>query len=369
MFRVKGPLWAICIGIGAWMVYARGYTLWLALPFAFALILDGIALAEQAVFEGHSRIRSLAAMSFIKTGGFTLCAFALAWALPELMSVAFFGWLFAAVLIARVAYGWHSWKLLPASGRPTQPESVKSFMMMGAYAFVTVLYFKIDAVMLSFLWGDIETGHYGNAYDFLEGSLFVSGSMAAVLYPKLVQADAATRGAIFDTALRFLMVVAACGIFALCFVAPWLGLVLAGEAFNGAIQPMRILAWGLPFMFANGLMSRWLFAQNRERFALITASLAALFNLIGNAILIPHYGSVGAAATTLATEGLLFFLWIGMGRGSWSILPFWFLTLGIVGLLFTGIIVYDMALWIGFVLAAVIFAPMLWFVSKPLLKS
>lgn len=367
MFKVKFPLWIVCIAVGAWMVYQRGYSLWLGLPFALALIFDGVALAEQAVFEGRSRIRSLAAMSFIKTGGFTLSAFLVAWLWSQHLSVALFGWLFALVLLVRLVYGWRSWSLLPASGKPTQSDSVRAFMLMGAYAFVTVLYFKIDAVMLSFLWGDVEVGHYGNAYDFLEGSLFVSGSMAAVLYPRLVQADPQERGALFDTALRFLMAVAACGTFALCFVAGWLGHLLAGEAFDGAIAPMRILAWGLPFMFANGLMSRWLFAQNRERFALITAAVAALFNLVANAIVIPQFGASGAAATTLATEGMLFFMWLGMGRGSWSILPFWAATLGFVGLLFCGVIFAIMPLWLAFVIAGVGFCPVLWLVSKPLL--
>ncbi len=80
-------------------------------------------------------------------------------------------------------------------------------------------------------------------------------------------------------------------------------------------------------MFGNGLLSRWLFSTGQEAFALKSAAALAVFNIVGNWIIIPQYGAEGASVMTLATEGLLFLLWIFAGRKAPALLGFWLVLL------------------------------------------
>ncbi len=322
LFRVKGVLWAICLAVGAYKVLLDDHPSSLAIPFGFALILDGIGVSQQAVFEGKKATLPMAVMSFLKSGGFSIVALTVAFLIPN-PNLTLFGWLFALTLMIRVIYGWRCWNLLPKESARVDKSAYGEFLLMGAYTFVTVLYFKIDAVMLSDLVGDVATGNYGNAYDLVEGALLISAAAGSVLYPRLVTADAEQRARIFDILFQMILVIGVCGVCFIWLFGEDLGLVFAGSGFQGAVRPLLVLSLGLPFMFGNGLLSRWLFSTGREAFALKSAGALAVFNIAGNWLLIPKHGAEGAAIMTLATEGLLFFIWILVGRKSLKLATFW----------------------------------------------
>ncbi len=321
LFRTKGVLWLVCLGVGALFSIGKGQA-GLAVPFAFALVFDGIGVAEQAVFEGKRATWAMASMSFLKSGGFAVLALTAGFLVEE-PRLPVFAWLFALVLLVRVALGWRCWALLPRGGERLRPDAWREFLLMGAYTLVTVLYFKIDAVMLSQMAGPTVTGNYGNAYDMVEGALFISAAVGSVLYPRLVTARGKERAHLFDNLFQLILVVGVTGTSAIWLLGEPVGRFLAGNDFAGAVRPLIILAPGLPFMFGNGLLSRWLFSTGREGFALKTAAFLAVFNIAGNWIVIPRYGAEGASAMTLATEGALFVFWILRGRKAPLLLGFW----------------------------------------------
>lgn len=362
LFRTKSGPWLICIVVGAFKVVEYGYPVAVALPFALALILDGVGVAEQAVYEGGRRTRSMAWMSFLKSGGFALAALAAGFLAP-VPGLPLFAWIFALTLLLRTLLGWRCWRLLPRHVPALSPRVWREFLLFGAYTFVTVLYFQIDAVMLYAMAGKRVTGDYGNAYNLVEGALFISAAVGAILYPRLVTAPEEVRGRMFDVMCRLVLVVAAVGVAGLWLLGPWFGTLVAGDAFAGAVPPLLMLAVGLPFMFANGLLSRWLFATGRERFALVTAASLAVFNIIGNRLLIPLYGAGGAAVMTLATEGGLFLIWLLWGRRARALLFFW---AGLAVILAAiGLLHFRLGLSLpAALLAAIVFGPLLWIQGK-----
>lgn len=322
LFRIKSSLWLLCLLVGAWQAARQDLPVPLAIAFGVALILDGIGVAQQAVFEGKKNVRWLAGLTFLKSGGFSLAALLLAafWHQPTLSQFAI---LFAVMAGCRALVGWRAWSLLPAKTDSDGDSAISreawvSFLTLGAYTFVTVLYFQIDAVMLYTMTDQITTGHYGNAYNLVEGALFLSAAVSAVLYPRLVQALAEDRARMFDQASRFVLLLGGAAVIGFWFVGEPLGYAVLGDDFTGGASLLRLLALAVPFMYANGLTSRLLFAEGREGFALLTASALAGFNIIGNALLIPRMGGEGAALMTVLTEGLLFVVWSLFGRRSWS---------------------------------------------------
>jgi O-antigen/teichoic acid export membrane protein len=65
-----------------------------------------------------------------------------------------------------------------------------------------------------------------------------------------------------------------------------------------------------------------LIVAGRENVVLRMTTIAVLFNLVGNLIVVPHFGMVGAASTTLATEVLRALLAAAYARESgFTLLP------------------------------------------------
>lgn len=331
MWKAKGSLWLVALSLGLVWTYVDAYPPLMALAFGVALIADGVGVAEQAIFEGRSLAGQIAWMSFLKSGGFALLAIPLALLAPTDLTP--FAWLFAAVLIGRAIYGWRAWRLIPTTAtRSDSRRPWREFALMGSFTLVTVVYFKIDVLMLSFLLDRTAAGYYDNAYQFVEGALFISAAAGTVLYPKLVQAPEARRGQLFDGMFQMILALGMCGALALVLIGPVLGRLLIGSDFDGSLKALTVLAFSLPIMFGNGLLSRWLFATHAERFALMCSSSAAIFNLIINAFAIPRYGPSGAAMATVLTEGLLMVLWLLLGRRNMRLFLWTSACFGLLGL-------------------------------------
>jgi O-antigen/teichoic acid export membrane protein len=80
--------------------------------------------------------------------------------------------------------------------------------------------------------------------------------------------------------------------------------LVAGEGFEDAATPLRILTPALVFAFVSSVFSAVLIALNRQR-ALILASLGGLgLNLALNLWAIPRFGYTGAAVTTVVSEAV-----------------------------------------------------------------
>lgn len=367
LFQTKSGLWVLCWLIGAVLVYRGAYPVLATIAFGVALIFDGIGVAQQAVYEGRSDTPRLAAMSFFKVGGFALVAAVAAMIVPD-PSLNLFAWCFAGVLGMRVCFGHHAWRLLPDEPKPRDKDAARSFLFMGAYTLVTVLYFRIDQVMLLSLAGEAAAGNYANAYDLIEGTLFISGAVAAVVYPRLVQChDEQRRARLFDTAFLVLTVVAACGVSGMWLFGRPVGTLLAGKTFESALPVLYLLACSLPIMFANGILSRWLFARNMERFALISGIVATIINIAGNAWAIPRWGAWGAAVMTVATEGFIFAAWLLVGRGSAALLLRW------CGLLLPLLLIHAAWRHVGMaaamLLAALVYAPLGLYFARALQRT
>lgn len=354
LFQLKGITWLIALIVGFIYVRMGQHPIALAIPFGLVLVLDGIAVSQQAVFEGLSKAKAMAIMSLLKSAGFVLLAAMVALLVPN-PRLELFAWMFVLALGIRVIYGLKGWRALPPD-RPYLGSHWRECILMGAWALATVVYFSMDTVMLYQMTSDIETGYYGNAYNFVEGSLFISAALGAMLYPRLIQARSEQRGVLFDRAFGLAMVIAACGVIALNVIGVPLGRWLAGEAFVHSEQLLFMLAWCLPFMFGNGLLGRWLMAHHRESFALKTAIVGALLNVIGNAWAIPRYGPAGAAVMTLITEGGLFFVWALWGRKSWGILIWWATLMLVASAVLMCLLAWDLPL-VGYPLAIGVLLP------------
>jgi O-antigen/teichoic acid export membrane protein len=88
-----------------------------------------------------------------------------------------------------------------------------------------------------------------------------------------------------------------------------------GDRYVDAVLPFQILVAVVPLRFLNNGYGLSLSALDAQHTRARIDGAAALFNVVANVIVLPRWGAVGAAATTLATDLLLLAaLRVALGR-------------------------------------------------------
>ena len=166
------------------------------------------------------------------------------------------------------------------------------------------LFFKVDALLLPGLAGDVAAGTYAAAYKVSEGAGIFQSSLTLALFPRLSR-DADLSHA-YRLALRALLQLAfplAVGVALLS--EPIVALVGGKQYLPDSATALAILICYLPLSYINGLTQYVLIATGKQR--LLTGAFAAAlaFNLVANLILIPRFSYIGAAWVTVASEIVL----------------------------------------------------------------
>jgi O-antigen/teichoic acid export membrane protein len=270
----------------------------------FALVLTGVPLI---VFQSRQRLELSALVDFVTaaaTLAFVIVATQADLGFDALILATVFGGFSAAAVGFALAR--RLVRLRPSFHRDRMRALLGASLPVGAFLVFVVAQLRIDTVLLSLLKPVEDVGIYGAAYRFLEQALFFPGLFMAAVYPILAalvaNRDPGLQLAV-DKSLTFLLATAiplAAGSFVL---APDILLLLAGDQFGEAAEPMRILAPGAVFAFAATLFSSLLvlFEQQRRLLGIVMAAFA--LNVTLNLILIPQFNYIGAASTSVVTQG------------------------------------------------------------------
>jgi O-antigen/teichoic acid export membrane protein len=186
-------------------------------------------------------------------------------------------------------------------------------MPLGAFLIVLNLYSYIDTLILGALTTDLETGLYNSAYKTYEGLTYATAILSAVITPRLSHlwsADRAAHGRLVRQSLAASIGLA----LVLAAAAWWLGPVVLrifGPSAVSAADALRILAIGLPFVFAIWILHAVAISVFEERWLFRTTVIGSIVNIALNFQWIPQYGRNGAAAATVAGEllSLVVLLW------------------------------------------------------------
>jgi O-antigen/teichoic acid export membrane protein len=279
------------------------------LVFGMAMIPAGISASYSAAFQARER--------FGPPGG-ALMAGAIAMAglafvgMALNMSLLFFCYAFLAAEIVRA-----TWLLL--AGRHQEwntgwrfegsyaSSSLWSALPYGILALLGAIYFRVDLIMLDLLVGGEQVGHYASAFRILDAVIIIPALVTAVLFPRfayLQQFDLIQAGRLYLAATRILFWLGL-GIAAVLIPLAPVVLELVYTANYGAAAPALIwLLLGMVFLFCHAPNAAMLFASRNLKLVVGLSFLTAGVNVLLNAVLIPIYGGVGAAAATAACEVL-----------------------------------------------------------------
>lgn len=185
-------------------------------------------------------------------------------------------------------------------------ETIKRSWPIGASIIFSLIYFKADTLILSFVRPQTEVGIYGAAYRVLEILITLPFMYAGVLLPLLANAWAKKDAALFQNFIRRSFDAFSLITFPLMFgtllVAHPVMVLVAGQDFeaSGAILQILILATGS--IFFGTVFSHAVVALDKQKAMLPVYIVVSILTLIGYILYIPVYGMFAAAWLTVFSE-------------------------------------------------------------------
>ena len=169
---------------------------------------------------------------------------------------------------------------------------------------LSLVYFKIDVVILRAFVGDAELGAYSAAFNVFETLTVLPSIVMAAAFSPLARAYSdRARQRRWERALVALLLVLGGVVGALLFAASdRIVSALFGAGFLRAGESLRWLALGVPVMFLNAGLWHFLLARNLEVRNLVLAAALLVVNVGMNLLLIPRLRGPGAALATVLTE-------------------------------------------------------------------
>ncbi|WP_377012707.1 flippase [Cryobacterium melibiosiphilum] len=229
------------------------------------------------------------------------------------------GVLLTAAYLVRRRSSTHS-VLLPSRSAPFSAILRVSLPLL-AYSFMVILYMRIDQPMLLVLSDSREVGLYSAAANLSDAMSFLPTALLTAVLPGLVALNLTDRASfegksdsLFRLAAGLGYLVGMGGI----ALGPLIVGVLYGPDFEETGVLVQILFCGAPFLFLGVLRTVWILTEGLHFEALVSAVGAVLLNIGLNLFLIPHYGAVAAATTTVLAHifnGILGNLFFRKTRG------------------------------------------------------
>lgn len=274
------------------------------LPQAVGLTVDTVFLALRKV--NYSAVGAIFANGLMAIIGFALLQ--MGWSVDGAVAALILGQLAYGILM--VGFLVYAKKLFIGKISLTVTKDIlKGSLPYGLLGIMGLLYFKIDTVMLSYLKGTYEAGIYGAAYKFLEAIVFIPSIVFAVMFPlfsKMHGEKGDELEKLYYKSLKVMGILSVPVLIGYLFILPIIITYFLPE-YSSSILALQILSITIPLMFINSPGTIVLFSTEKlMKSVLVLSLITLLFNIIANFILIPIYGFVGAASTTVASELLSF---------------------------------------------------------------
>lgn len=177
------------------------------------------------------------------------------------------------------------------------------------------LYFRIDAVILRTLQGDVAVGLYAGVYRMFEAFAILAVTFRSVLFPVMARAADGPDGSLGvlcrkSIRLHLLFTLGVAVFFT--FQAPAIVRVVLGPDYAAAAPALAILIWALPGSYMADSLLFMLTAQRRQSLGTWAVGITAVANVILNLLLVPRISFLGSAVATVASECLSFALLFAM---------------------------------------------------------
>lgn len=184
---------------------------------------------------------------------------------------------------------------------------LKPFLILGIYQILTSMYTTFNIVYLGFVCDEVQVGYYGTAIKLYTIILSFFTAFTGVMLPRMSSLLEENRVSEFrcyiSKSLKVLYNFSVPAIFLTTVFAPFIINVIAGDAYSGAITPMRIV---MPLMLIIGLeqvlIYQILFPLKDDKAIFINSIIGAVIGIIFNILLVQRFQSTGTAICWVCSE-------------------------------------------------------------------
>ncbi|WP_434950910.1 flippase [Shewanella sp. HL-SH4] len=174
----------------------------------------------------------------------------------------------------------------------------------------SIIYLKIDQVMLGWMQGSEAVAYYSLASRLSEVWYLFPGIIVASLYPGLIKAKQLAD--VYQIKLQQICTLLCWMAVLIAVVMTMIAPILVEQLFGAKYQPtvliLQIHIWAGVFIFMRALFSKWILIEDIPKYSLLTHGGGAIVNVILNFWLIPIMGGVGAAWATLISYAMASYL-------------------------------------------------------------
>lgn len=222
---------------------------------------------------------------------------------------------------------------------PLQRQAVRESFPLMLNNLLATLFFKVDVTLLQPIRGDIEVGWYSTGYKFVDAYNVIPSLFTFALFPVMArqaQEDLPALRRSYALAVKLLVAVALpCAVITTALAPLMVGLLGGAEYLPYGAIALSWLVWSIPFGWINSVTNYVLIALHQQHGLTRAFTLALLFNIALNLLLVPQFGYAAAAGITIASEifeGIAFYWYLrrSLGPMAWGQLlgPLWASALG-----------------------------------------
>jgi O-antigen/teichoic acid export membrane protein len=168
---------------------------------------------------------------------------------------------------------------------------------------------RADSMLVGSIAGGRAAGIYGAAYNLYLFGVMPGYALSIGAFPTLARYSHQRTPLQYSSFVRRLnLAVGAYGLLIAMswgFVSPYLLSWLYGAAFQDSIAPLQWLIWAIPLVVLNRLAVQALNASGHQQLTWYATLSGVLFNVLANLWAVPRFGYMGAALTTVLTEGIV----------------------------------------------------------------
>lgn len=192
-------------------------------------------------------------------------------------------------------------------------QHMKPILILFAYTCATTIYSNLASVMLGFMTTDADVGYYSVAIKIKTILVSVVTALGAVLLPRVSyyykQGQMDSFWKTISKSMHVVVLLAApLTLFCMLMAGPAIRF-LSGDGYAQSVAPM---VWVMPTLLLIGMTYvtgvEVLIPMGKETLVLIASVVAAVVDVIINALLIPSMKASGAAIGTLAAEAVVFII-------------------------------------------------------------
>jgi O-antigen/teichoic acid export membrane protein len=246
---------------------------------------------------------------------------------------------------------------------------------------LATIFWRIDLWLLLPLAGAASVGLYSVGLKYLDGLNIIPSIFTMAIFPLMSRYARNEDGNLlraYVLSLRLLVIVCLPIALATTFLAGDLVYFLGGaqylnipETFHffgwsiphvgGSDLALSVIIWSIPIGFVNSVTQYVLIAVNQQRYLTKAFIIGVVFNVVGNILVIPGFGYVGAAVVTILSEFSLLFPFYYSIKRHVGVVP-WLsiyggpaLAVAIMGLAIYAINTLGVNIWLSVVVGVVVY--------------